>query len=163
MSISAQSTVTIVTSYSILHLQKMGMEPHFFNVTSMELISIATNKNTSNGWVSILQHWKGEGGICNQATCALANTVQVHLTRQGPNNEKVHLVLDAYQAASKETLVTAPWSAGSAAIISTITMGGLCIVTIVNVNDKLLERQGTALEPFHVKRLPAYLWFMFFV
>lgn len=36
----------------------------------------------------------------------------------GPNNEKVHLVLDTYQAASKETLVTARRSTGSSAIIS---------------------------------------------
>lgn len=38
--------------------------------------------------------------------------------KMGPNNEKVHLVLDTYQAASKETLVTARRSTGSSAIIS---------------------------------------------
>lgn len=36
----------------------------------------------------------------------------------GANNEKVHLVLDTYQAASKETLVQLGESKGSAAIIS---------------------------------------------
>lgn len=36
----------------------------------------------------------------------------------GPNNEKVHLVLDTHQAASKETLATARRITGSSAIIS---------------------------------------------
>lgn len=106
-------------SRSFGSLLQSSFERRYFKLTSVAAVKkflIQMNRH-------FFHHKKQEGGICYQAACALAKNQKKKnkhcpSDEMGPNNEKVHLVLDTYQAASKETLVAARQGTGSSATIS---------------------------------------------